>query len=80
MENNCQHDGKFETVYLEVKMFWKAMFLKILPKNNPGFLVVEYRSSQTPERHIQRWKPSGCSLGISFFLKSSLASLTHTQV
>lgn len=39
MENSCKHDGKFETVYLEIKNeSCKAMFLKICLKITWDFL------------------------------------------
>lgn len=41
VENNRKHDGKFETLYLEMKnKSFKAMFLKILPQNTQDFVVV----------------------------------------
>ena len=63
VENNCKHDGKFETVYLEIKnKSFKARFLRICPKNTWDFFV-ENTGSQTPERQ-RRCNLSGCSLGI----------------
>lgn len=65
MENNCKHDGKFETVYLEVKNILESNVSQNPSKKYPR--IFEHINFQTPERHIQRWKPSACILGICIF-------------
>lgn len=44
VENNHKHDGKFETLYLEMKnKSFKAMFLKILPQNTRDFFLLLFK-------------------------------------
>lgn len=68
VEKNRKHDGKFETVNLEMKnKSFKAMFLKIRPQKHLRFLLLFKIQVPRPLKDIKGGTPLGAAWEFAFF-------------